>query len=128
MRLTFCASTNSQTKDSYRQRAEGTFKAFQKILERSPAALSEMALAVDFHLDTPKEIVIVTSSSRGAAEPLLAGFRSTFLPNRILSVISEGEDQRLQAKVIPLVAAKVAIGGKPTAYVCERRVCEVPTT
>ena len=32
------------------------------------------------------------------------------------------------ARLVPLVADKVAVGGEPTAYVCERRVCALPTT
>jgi uncharacterized protein YyaL (SSP411 family) len=30
--------------------------------------------------------------------------------------------------LVPLLAEKTAIGGKPTAYVCERRTCRLPTT
>jgi len=116
------------TNDRYRQRAERVFRAFGDVLEKTPAALSEMLLAVDFHLCTPKEVVIVSPGSRGSAEPLLAQFRSTFLPNRILAVVPEGEELAEQAKVIPLIEHKVAQKGKATAYVCERGVCELPTT
>jgi uncharacterized protein YyaL (SSP411 family) len=48
------------TDDRYRQRAQQCFQAFSPVFEQAPAALSEMALALDFHLDTPKEIIIVT--------------------------------------------------------------------
>jgi uncharacterized protein YyaL (SSP411 family) len=30
--------------------------------------------------------------------------------------------------MIPLLEGKRAIAGKPTAYVCEQRVCELPTS
>ena len=103
-------------------------RAFQDRLARAPAALSEMLLALDFKLDVPKEIVIVTPRSRSEAEPLLAELRTTFLPNRVLSVASEGKDLAAQAKVVPLVEGKLARKGQPTAYVCEKRVCELPTT
>jgi len=116
------------TNDRYRQRAERAMAAFGDVLERAPAALSEMLLAVDFHLCTPKEVVIVAAGSRATAEPLLAEFRSTFLPNRILAVVPEGDELANQARVIPLVEHKVAQKGKATAYVCERGVCELPTT
>jgi hypothetical protein len=29
---------------------------------------------------------------------------------------------------VPITAEKIAQDGKPTAYVCERRVCKLPTT
>ena len=31
-------------------------------------------------------------------------------------------------KLLPLVDGKRAIKGKPTVYVCEKRVCELPTS
>jgi len=115
------------TKDAYRKRAERTLRAFGAVLKRAPAALSEMLLAVDFLTDTPKEIIIVAPDSRSQAEPFLARLRTSYLPNRIVSVVPEkalGE----HAKLVPLMEGKIALGGKTTAYVCERRVCAVPTS
>jgi uncharacterized protein YyaL (SSP411 family) len=45
----------------------------------------------------------------------------------VLAVVSEGESQRELAPLVPLVAGRVARDGRPTAYVCERRVCAFPT-
>jgi uncharacterized protein YyaL (SSP411 family) len=116
------------TQDRYRRRAERALKAFSDILANSPASLSEMLLAVDFHLDRPKEIVIATPNSRREAEPLLARLRAEFVPNRILIVVSQGAELATHAKVVPLVESKVAQKRKATAYVCEQRVCELPTS
>ena len=110
--------------DRYRQRAERALAAFGDVLERTPTGLSEMLLALDFALDTPKEVVIVTASGRTAAEPLLRALRSVFAPNRVLVV----PDTDRAADLVPLLEGKVAQGGRPTAYVCERRHCELPTT
>ena len=115
------------TEDRYRKTAAQALRAFDPILKKSPAALSEMLLALDFHLDTPKEVIIVTPESRGQAEPFLVQLRQTFLPNRILAVVSEPELSG-HAKLLPLIEGKRAIKGKPTAYVCEKRVCELPTS
>ncbi len=115
------------TEDRYRETAAQALRAFDPILKKSPAALSEMLLALDFHLDTPKEVIIVTPESRGQAEPFLVQLRQTFLPNRILAVVSEPELSG-HAKLLPLIEGKRAIKGKPTAYVCEKRVCELPTS
>jgi uncharacterized protein YyaL (SSP411 family) len=115
------------TDDRNRRRAERAFKAFQPILERAPSALSEMLLAVDFWTDTPKEIIIVTPSGSAGAGPLLAELRRAFVPNRVLVVVREGQPLESLSKIVPLVGGKVAQDGKATAYVCERRVCELPT-
>ncbi|MFN2427948.1 MAG: thioredoxin domain-containing protein [Candidatus Binatia bacterium] len=115
------------TNDAYRKRAERTLKAFGTILGRAPAALSEMLLAVDFLTDAPKEIIIVAPESRSEARPFLDHLRANFLPNRVVVVVPESA---LQAHIdlVPLVEGKVAQDGRTTAYVCERRVCELPTS
>ncbi len=115
------------TQERFRERAEKAFRAFQGILERSPASLSEMLLAVDFRLDTPKEIVIVTPRSKADAAPFLSRLRDLFLPNRILLVASEGKDLLELSRLTPLLEGKVAPKGRTTAYVCEKQVCELPT-
>ena len=115
------------TDDRFRQRAERTFKAFD-VLVRAPTALSEMLLAVDFHTDTPKEIIIVTPGASDQAEPFLSRLRGVYLPNRVLSVAIEGKHLEGLSTVLPLVKGKIARDGKATAYVCEQRVCDLPTT
>jgi len=116
------------TDDRYRRRAERALQAFGDRLEQAPAALSEMLLASDFHFGTPKEVVIVTPASRADAEPLLGKLRSTFLPNRVLAVVAEGRDLAAQSELVPILEGKVARGGRATAYVCERRICDLPTS
>ena len=116
------------TDDRYRQRAEQAFEAFSDVLARNPVVVSEMLLAVDFYLDTPKEIVIVVPHTRAEAEPLLDELRATFVPNRILAVVAEGNELDSHAALIPLLEGKVARDSKSTAYVCENRICDLPTT
>ena len=62
-----------------------------------------------------------------AAEPLLAVLRRTFLPNRALAAAAEADLPAL-ARLAPFVADKVAVDGRPTAYVCVRGRCELPVT
>ena len=115
------------TDDSYRQRAERTLRAFAPSRGGEPTARAEMLLALDFALAAPKEIVIVTPRSRAEAAPLLAVLRRSFVPNRVLVVAIEGPDLAAQAARVPLLTGKHAIGGKPTAYVCQQRRCALPT-
>jgi len=116
------------TQDRYRQRGERALRAFSPQLVGSPGATAEMLLALDFHLDTPKEILIVTPAARWEAGPLLQRLGTTHLPNRILAVVSQGPELAAHARVVPLLKAKTALKGKATAYVCEKRTCELPTS
>src|SRR3989442_4134766 len=116
------------TDDRYRQRTEQSLRAFSGRLSQVPQTLSDMLLAVDFRVDTPKEVVIVTPTSRKEAEPFLARLQSTFLPTGALIVATEGEDLTAKSQLVPILQGKVARKGQATAYVCERRVCKLPTS
>jgi uncharacterized protein YyaL (SSP411 family) len=58
---------------------------------------------------------------------LLARFRTAYVPNRVLLVAAEGPPLGTLARLVPLVQGKVAAKGQPTAYVCKRGVCDLPT-
>jgi len=114
--------------ERYRQRAERTLKAFHGTLAREPAALSEMLLAVEFYVSTPLEIILVVPRERDQAAPFLRVLGKTLLPHKILVVVPEGQLLDDLARIVPLVARKTARKGRPTAYVCERGTCQLPTT
>ena len=106
-----------------------SLEGFGQRIRQTPTSLSEMLLALDFWLDSPKEIIVVTAAgSREDADPFLEVLRRTYLPNKVLSVVSQGQDVAAQAELIPLVKGKVARKGRATAYVCEKGVCQLPTT
>ena len=113
--------------DHYRARAEATLRAAAAALEEDPLAMPRLLSGLDFWLDRAKQIVVVTPHDAGEAEPFLARLRGEFLPNRALVVVSE-PDKAALAELVPLVKDKVARGGRATAYVCERRVCDLPTS
>jgi uncharacterized protein YyaL (SSP411 family) len=69
----------------------------------------------------------VTRRSRSEAEPLLARLRTTYVPNRVLLIATEGPALRELARLSPLVEGKVARKDGPMAYVCMRGVCDLPT-
>ncbi|QMU62356.1 MAG: DUF255 domain-containing protein [Gammaproteobacteria bacterium] len=115
--------------DSYRMRADKAFKSANQILTENPTALSEMILAVDYYLDNPKEIVIVTPQDKKQdAEHFIKKYRENYLPNKVLIVLSEGSEQSNVANSIPLVKGKIAMQGETTAYVCEQGTCKLPTS
>jgi uncharacterized protein YyaL (SSP411 family) len=114
--------------DAFRRRAEAALRAVSANVAKAPEAFSELLLAAEFRLDTPKQVVLVAPSSRAEAEPLLAKLRAAFVPNRVLVVATEGGDLAAQARLVPLLEGKSARAGRATAYVCERQVCERPTS
>ncbi|MEW6271443.1 MAG: thioredoxin domain-containing protein [Thermodesulfobacteriota bacterium] len=113
--------------ERHRERAQRLLGAFAQVFAAMPASFPRMLAALDFALDTPKEVVVIAPSDVAEARPLLGEVARIFLPNAVLVAASE-HDAADAAGLVPLLADKRALGGKPTAYVCERRVCKLPTS
>jgi uncharacterized protein YyaL (SSP411 family) len=113
------------TEDAYRVRAERCFSVFAGALDSSPTALGEMLRALRWRLSKPKQILFV-AKTRPEAQRLASAMRASYAPQRIIATAGESEIPGL-ALTIPLFEDKLAIGGRPTAYVCEERVCKLPT-
>ena len=90
-----------------------------------PRAAGHWLCALDFHLSTPREIVIVGDQSEPETRALAAEVFRHYRPNRVLVGVGGGEAQRVES---PLLRARERIGGRPTAYVCESYVCKLPVT
>jgi uncharacterized protein YyaL (SSP411 family) len=116
------------TGDRYRVAADGVLKAFASTLESSPAALSEMLLALDYRHDLPREVILIGPAAGTVDGPLMDRFRGLFLPNRVLVATTEGQELAAHAELVPLVAGKRALEGQATAYVCRQGICRLPTT
>ncbi len=114
------------TDDDYRARADKLLAQFSATLERNPDALAEMLRALRWRLSKPKQVIFV-AATLDAARRLASEVRSVHAPHRIVAVAAEADIEEL-ARTIPLLADKRALAGRPTAYVCEERVCKLPTS
>ena len=116
------------TDDRWRQVAERALSAYAPTLEQQPGALHEMLLALDFFTDSPREVVLVWPEHGAAPAPFLDVLRKTFLPSRAIAGAPEGPRLAELARVAPVAGGRRALGGNPTAYVCERGQCQLPAT
>jgi uncharacterized protein YyaL (SSP411 family) len=119
------------TNDRYRQRAETGLLALGGMITRAPVTVPKLLGALDFRLDRAKAVVIVESRDAGgggSSAPLMDTVARLFVPNRVLAVVSAGADHRRLAPLVPLVVDKVPQNDRATAYVCENRVCTLPTS
>ena len=118
----------------YRERADRALASLAPALAAAPLALADALVALDYASDAPKEIVLVAPADPpGQIQKALAPFEAvlapfeavlakTFVPNRIVVRLGAG----LPASKLPVAEGKIAIDGRPTAYVCEARVCKLP--
>ena len=110
----------------YLERAEAVIGSFGDQLMSSPNSLSEMLIALEFRQGRAKEIVLAGSAASGFG-PLEDVLRTTWVPRSVVVRKAANAPSDL-VKVVPLTQAKTAIGGQPTAFVCEQSRCELPTS
>jgi uncharacterized protein YyaL (SSP411 family) len=116
------------TDDHYRALADAGLRALGRAITHMPEGVPKLLTALDFRLDRAKAIVIITPDDGTGAHQLLATLGKTFVPNHVLSVVSAGSNQKRLSALVPLVTDKTAPNGRATAYVCENRVCALPTS
>jgi len=110
----------------WRREAERLFASLGFRVTRSSIGYPLLLVALDHYYDTPLEVAVVAPLERGEAEPLVARLRNTFVPNKAFAVLTDTEVAEQQTQV-PWLQGKRAMGGKATAYVCERGRCDLPT-
>ena len=116
------------TDNRWRQVAVRALEAHAPVLEQQPAALHDMLLAVDFLTDEAPEVVLLWPAGAPPPAGLIDVLRHTFLPNRVLAGAAEGADAEALGRVAAVARGKVAVDGKPTAYVCQQGRCQLPVT
>jgi len=116
----------------HRDRAQATLRAFARTLEQRPLSLDQLLLALDWASDAAKELVVIVPEGRGAlapaARPLLGGLARRFIPNTVLLVATEADVNGELGQRIAWLRERRLLRGRATAYVCERGVCQLPTT
>jgi uncharacterized protein len=110
----------------WRDEAGRALRQAAPALEASPLSLTETLVGLDLFLEPAREVVLAWPPGTPPPEPLLAVLRRTFLPSRVLLGAAEGEALATLARLAPLAAGKVAVGGRPTAYVCRLGACGLP--
>ncbi len=110
-------------REDFARKAVTVFRLVRDAAERYPSAFGRLLSALDFHLSTPKEIVIVGEGDDSATRSLAREVWSRYLPNK---VVAQTRGDAGDAEIVPLLRGRTLIGGRPTAYVCENYACRRP--
>ncbi|TPV94611.1 MAG: thioredoxin domain-containing protein [Myxococcales bacterium FL481] len=112
-------------RDGLRRTAERLLASQSAALNQRGIAVPLLAAALDFQQDRPLQVFIV-SREAADAKALTDELRRQYLPNRVISIVTESDiNDRLA--LVPGLEDKRARGGRATAYVCEQQVCQKPT-
>jgi uncharacterized protein YyaL (SSP411 family) len=102
--------------DELERRAVSVFRLVEPALRRQPGFFAWALCALDLWFSPPREIAIVGSVESPVARAALAPFDPR-------AVVAVGP-----ADIVPLLAGKDLVDGRPAVYVCERFACQAPVT
>jgi len=111
-----------------RQRADGILKAFAKQLEAAPSSMPQILVALSWSRSKPKQVVIAGKTDNAATQAMLREVHQHFIPHGVLILADGGGGQQFFADRVEFMKSVTETDGKPTAYVCENFVCQLPTT
>jgi uncharacterized protein len=131
----------------YERQAEGVLRLFAEPALRHPESFAHFLRALDFRLSPTREVALVAPAapSGGQADgtpapdtggktvseekvandgldELAAVVRASFRPHLVLAGGPEGATEP------PLLKGRMAVDGRPAAYVCENFACQLPVT
>jgi uncharacterized protein YyaL (SSP411 family) len=109
----------------YAHIAERVLTSMADLLRRAPSAFGQLLSALDFHLATPQEVAIIGAPGATDTHALLEILHRRWIPNTVVALGTPDAEPE-STRLIPLLAERPQIGGRATAYVCERFACRQP--
>jgi uncharacterized protein YyaL (SSP411 family) len=111
----------------YEKAAVSALRLVRAAMAQAPSGFGLALSALDTYLSPSLEVAIVGDPTARATGALVREVTTRrFVPSHVLAVASP-DDERA-AETVPLLAGRPQLDGSPTAYVCERFVCNLPVT
>ena len=105
----------------YREAAVGALATVTTYLARYPTGFANWLSAAHFAVEGFDELAIVGEPGDSATQALVAVASDVFRPNLVLAVAADPA-----GSVVPLLAGRDMIDGRPTAYLCRDFACRLP--
>jgi uncharacterized protein YyaL (SSP411 family) len=113
--------------ETHLQQAEKVLRLFRDQMEENPFSFGHMLCALDFYLETPREIAIIGRHDAPDTQALLRVVHESYVPNKLLLVIDPTVGVGDAFAHLP-VGEMTQLQGKATGYVCHNFACSLPTT
>ena len=108
----------------YARRAVTVLRLTAGAIQRHPSAFGRVLCALDFHLSSPKEIVILGEPKSETTTALKDEVWTNFLPNKV--VVQVSLDKARERETMPLLQGRTLLNNQATAFVCEQYSCKQP--
>jgi uncharacterized protein len=107
----------------YRDAAERAVATVTSYLSRYPTGFANWLSAAHLAVEGIDELAIVGEPGDAATQALAAVASDGFRPNLVLAVSADPA-----TSVVPLLAGREMVDGRPTAYLCRDFACRLPVT
>ena len=111
----------------YEDAAIAALRLVRGVMRSAPGGFGEALCALDLYLGPSHEVAILgdpdASDTRALVDEVL---RAQWRPNVVIAIAPPGDPGA--AETVSLLADRRAVDGRPTAYLCQRFVCLLPTT
>ncbi|MBI4548741.1 MAG: thioredoxin domain-containing protein [Ignavibacteriae bacterium] len=108
--------------------AERSLKYFGESMLNASHAMPQFLVALDFSQSKPKQIIVAGSANDVRTRAMLNEVHARFIPNKIILLADGAEGQKAVARYMPFISSFKTLNGRPTAYICEDYVCQLPTS
>jgi uncharacterized protein YyaL (SSP411 family) len=119
--------------EEYNLKGAKPLRSLNQLMAQAPAGTAYWLSVLDFYISIPKEIAIIGPAQDSGTKELLNTVFGRYLPNKVVvgsgSPVPEAQPgDTSDALGIPLLEQRGMVDGKPTAYVCQHYVCQLPVT
>lgn len=112
--------------EKYAERLNRLLGVIAAVAKHYPAGYAQALMAMDYQLDRSKEVAVVGKPDDARLKEIKESLFQLFLPNKVLAMGMPGSFD--DPKRLPILQGKVIQQDKPTIYVCEDKICKLPTT
>jgi uncharacterized protein YyaL (SSP411 family) len=110
----------------YERAAVSALRVAAQLMTRAPTAFGHALGALDLYLSRSQEVAIAGWWEDEGTWDLIRTVQERYLPNAVLALARPGDQDAVE--LIPLLADREPVDGRPAAYVCERFACGMPVT
>ena len=103
-------------------------RAFSGQVQPSPAAHTQLLVALDFAVGPSYEVVIAGSAQTEDTVTMVRALRAQFVPNKVVLFRPDGEEATGITALAEFTQHQKSVDGRATAYVCLDHNCQLPTT
>jgi uncharacterized protein YyaL (SSP411 family) len=109
----------------FRAKAAALEGLWPSLLAEGPTEHPKLLLALAYRLAPPRQIALAGAAGDPRLKEMVREVQRRYLPAKVLALLEPGSAAEARA-LLPFLAGKEPLEGKPTGYVCRGGTCKLP--